>query len=189
MNQNNSLIRTLSPIEEAFTITNETFPLSVVCVLHLKPGPESQDIEKALQQLQSRHQLLRAGISVSAGKLHFQQLNPVPPIPFTIVNRTDANSYRSITEGALNTTFDKAGPLMKCWLLAAPDQEACELIVCFHHAIIDGISARLMLHELLSICGGTSLPAPLSQEVIPEFPPDFQNKKFIKRFICIFFEV
>jgi NRPS condensation-like uncharacterized protein len=181
MEHRNSRIRPLSAIEEAFTISNEAVPLCVTCVLHLSPGPEIRDLEVALEQLQRRHPLLQAEITKESGRFYFRQLDPAPPIACTIVRRADAETWRGVAEDVVNTTFDKRGPLVKCRYLPGEHSGDCELIVCFHHAVIDGISARLILHELLSLAGGVSLPEPPPPTALPKFPPAYRNLNLAKR--------
>ncbi|WP_425635864.1 condensation domain-containing protein [Algoriphagus yeomjeoni] len=184
MNTKQPYLRILSEIEQAFTFSNEAFPLAVVCALHLTSGPDSESLKDALNQLQARHLLLRSGIVKKKGAFYFQPLIASSPIELCLISRTDKNSWRSVTEDALNTTFDLAGPLMRCWYLPSPEKTECELIVCFHHAIIDGISARLLLHELLSLAGGQSLPRPSEHSIISTFPPSFQKWNLVTRLVA-----
>jgi NRPS condensation-like uncharacterized protein len=183
MNQKTTYIRKLSAIEEAFTLSNEAIPLSVACVLHLAQGPDVRDLAAALDRLQNRHLLLRAGVWAKNGRYYFQNMDTVRPIACRIVERVDEESWRAAAEEAINLYFDKAGPLMRCWYLPNPEKGAAELIVCFHHSIIDGISARLLLHELLSLAGGLSLPPP-APEAPHAFPPDYQKWNLAKRLLA-----
>lgn len=176
-------IRKLSPIEQGFTISNDAYPLCVVCVLHLESGPTPEELEQAMAKLQQRHPLLQAGISKIKAKMWFTPLNPLPPLPLKIVEPTLTSNYRTITEEALNSGLNKNGPLMKCYYLFSSKEKASELIVCFHHSIVDGVAARLLLHELLSLCGRLNLPAapPL---IIPEFPIRYQGLSLKKRILA-----
>lgn len=181
MNAPEHLIRKLHPIEQAFTISNAVDPLVVVCALHLHHGPSVNGLTTALAQLQSRHRLLRAGIVASRRGLYFQHLSPTPPIPLAVIQRRHAAHWQSVGQEALNTSFAMSGPLMRCWYLQANGSEESELIICFHHAIIDGSSARLVLHEILSLCGMVSLPEPLAEEVTAQFPPEYRRPKLALR--------
>jgi NRPS condensation-like uncharacterized protein len=185
MAQNNTLIRPLNNIEQAFTISNEAIPLVVVCTLHLASGPSVEALKMALQKLQSRHPLLQAGVFNVKGQLYFQKLQPVPPVELTVVTRKDANTWKTTSEHALNARFDKAGPLLKCWYLPDDENSNCELIICLHHSIIDGISARLILHEILSLSGGVALPAPLGVYEGSKFPDIYRKWGLIKRLFPI----
>ena len=184
MKQKQSFFRPLNDIEQAFTISNDAAPLSVVCVLHLSPGPATEDLRAALDRLQGRHPLLRAGIGRSKGRFYFQKLAPAPPLPLSLVFRQDEASWRTVTEEALNTTFDRSGPLLKCWHVTGPDTGESEVIVGFHHAIVDGIAARLLLHELLSLAGKVALPEPLDRPVYPRFPPSFRKVRLAPRLLA-----
>jgi hypothetical protein len=182
-NQNTRHIRKLSPIEQAFTHSNESIPLSVACVLHLSHAPDAAELEQALQRLQARHPLLRAEIAKEGGGFVFKKRDAPPPIACAIAERNDDDSWAAAAETALNTYFDKGGPLMRCWLLRDPKTGLGELIVNFHHAIIDGVSARLLLHELLSLLGGAELP-PAPPEAPHIFPPAFRKWRLAKRLLA-----
>lgn len=177
------IIRKLNPIEQAFTLSNDAMPLCVVSVLQLCDGPDAAELEAALAGLQSRHTLLQAGIHKAGGQYYFHQLAPLLPIPLSLAERTGPDAWQAVAGEALNTIFDRRGPLMKCWYLTASDERNSELIICFHHAIIDGISARLILHELLSLAGGIELPAPVSNDTIPVFPAAFRGLRWLGQLI------
>lgn len=178
------LLRRLTPPEQAFTRSNEAYPLSVVCVLRLKNGPAVVAIEAALAQMQQRHPLLRAGIHIGRQGFQFYVLEPLPPVSLILLPRTTDESWRTATESALNTTFDHRGPLMKCWYLSQDDDEGAELIVAFHHAIIDGVAARELLHELLSLSGGLALETvPAQIPIQSEFPADFRGSRLALRLL------
>ncbi|WNJ20599.1 condensation domain-containing protein [Pontibacter sp. G13] len=176
MSQQSTFIRSLNPIEQAFTISNQAFPMQVVSVLHVSPIPSEETLAQALSILQARHELLRAGIRGMA----FQGLVPETPIPLIVAPRPDDGSWEAWAQKALNAPFDQGGPLMKCTLVSDELSDRGEMILSFHHAIIDGNSARLLLHELLSILGKEALPAPERLETEPIFPTDFRGWKLGK---------
>jgi len=180
MERGNIPIRPLNAIEQAFTISNEAHPLCVVCVLHLSSGPDAAVLTNALEQLQSRHQLLQAGIVKMKGRYFFHRLSPARPIPLQMIRRLDADTWRTAAEDLLNTQFDTSGPLMKCSYLPDSGDGNSELLLCFHHAIIDGTSARLILHELLSLSGGVSLHEPTPSPGLRKFPPAYRNMGFAR---------
>lgn len=175
------IIRKLTPIEEAWTITNKAHPLGVVCVLHLTNGPDVDQLQDSLQELQRRHPLLQANISKSKQRFYFTPMDPIRKLEAVVIDRQDDRTYQTITEQALNTIFEPSGPLMQCWYLPNATGPA-ELIVGFHHAIIDGQSARLLLHELLSLLGRIDLPEapPLA---VADFPPAFKGPQLAKRIL------
>lgn len=178
-----SLIRPLSSVEHAFTLSNETFPLCVVIALHLSHSPSEWDIRTALKNLQERYLLLRAGIVREKGKFHFREKAGENLVPFDIFH----HNWQTRAEELLNTYFDPTGPLMKCFLNPgdADDQNATVLLV-FHHSIIDGTSARTLLHEFLTLISQGNLP-PITTQIpdngVVAFPPAFRGGKLFRRMI------
>ncbi|TNE53084.1 MAG: hypothetical protein EP344_15200 [Bacteroidetes bacterium] len=175
-------IRTLNAIEQAFTLSNEAAPLSVTCVLQLSVAPAAAEVDAALAQLQQRYPLLQAGIIRRNGRYRFHRLEPLVPIPCRVLPGTGRKAWQPAATELINTRFDRSGPLMKCVYLPDPEVKKSELLVTFHHAIIDSISARLLLHELLCLLGGVALPAPGVWEHPVQFPRRFQGLRLAGRF-------
>ena len=179
-----SFFRRLRPIERAFTLSNEAAPLCVVCVLHLaSPSLTPQNIQAALARLQQRHPLLRAGIVKRRGRFYFRQLAKVRPLAFAALTAQSPEAWRQTAEAALNATFPLEGPLLKCWYVSDAEWSRSQLILCFHHAIVDGTSARLILHEMLSLCGGVPLPGTLPEPTEARFPPAFRLPRSLGRWL------
>ena len=151
-------LRYLNPPETALTFCNEKSPLLAVIVIRFRAALSPTTVEEALLRLQARHTLLQAGIAKSKGAYVFTQIDPSLPIPFRVVRREDSNSWQKQTENALNSTFDTNGPLLHCIYLE-PDEKTQrgEILLILHHAIIDGVGARLILLDFLQICGGQTL--------------------------------
>lgn len=177
------MIRTLNHMEEALTISNDAFPLCVVSVLHLENGPQVETLNEALVHLQARHPLLRAGIVKEKGSYSFVKLNPPAPIELNVIRRSSEMTWHSVAEDVLNTTFDKSGPLMRCLYLTSEESENCELIICFHHAIMDGHSARLILHELLSLAAEIPIPDINTENAIRVLPSTYRKKRLLKNLV------
>lgn len=174
MIQQEATIRALNEMESAFTYSNARLPLCVVCVLHLQQVPREIDWPAKLHQLQERYPLLRSGITERKGTYVFTPMAPVEPIPIIHVNREHADSWKMTATTAVNTIFAADGPLMKCWHVQSATTDESELIICFHHAIIDGAGARLILHEILCLLGGVALPEPQELKKASEFPPPYR---------------
>lgn len=174
-------IRPLNSMEQAFTISNARFPLCVVCVLHLSDVREDLNWPAVLRQLQQRHRLLQCGIEKWKGKLWFRQCDPVPAIPFVQIVSEQEGDWQTVTETALNTIFETDGPLMKCWYVSEATTDGGRLIVCFHHAIIDGSAARLILHEILAIAGDLELSDPPGVLTTAVLPAPFRGAGLIRQ--------
>lgn len=176
-------LRRLNPMEEALTITANTFPLCVMTVLHLTNGPDSKQLQTALAELQRRHPLLQCSIERHERVWWFQKMSPEQLIPFEETEAKDRNTWQQVATTALNTRIPSSGPLMRCRLVNSAGKSDCELILCFHHAIVDAVTCRLLLHELLSICSNMYL-LPSAAEAQQEIPVATKGWVKLLRFIA-----
>jgi len=153
--------RPLGTFETAATRTNDVAPFVVVVVLALDGGPSLERLRDALAVLQRRHALLRVRIVERGGQLWYEPLGrPLPPIPLRAVERTVEERWREVAEEELNTRIGSAdGPLVRCSYVArggdqgdSAAKDRRELILAFHHAIMDGASGLTLVEELLALC-------------------------------------
>lgn len=179
------MLRKLNRVEEAFTLSNESYPLCVGIVLRLGYAPVPDRLREAVDRLQDRHVLLRSRITTRRRRFVFERMGDDTRIPLNFVERRDSSHWEDVVEREINTYFDPSGPLVRLVHLSN-DGPASELILVLHHAIMDGVSARLLLHELLSLCAGEALPPPLSdrdQLSGHEFPTRFRGPALAVRLV------
>lgn len=115
-------------------------------------GPlDIQTLEQSLKTLQGRHHLLGCTLEWQGRDCHFSPTeHPVPvevlPLP------DDAQAWKPATMVSLRQRFDAAGPpLWRVSWLRATDQG--QLLLTFHHAIADGLSAMALVHQLFQLLG------------------------------------
>lgn len=184
--------RFLNPSETAFTYCNEQSPLSVVIAIFYKGPLSDENIRSALNQLQKRHQLLQCGIGKHQGRYFFEKLPPTASLPLQVVPISVEQSWKDQTQLLLNTTFGINRPLLNAHFLR-PDAstEQGQILLHLHHALIDGISARLLLSEFLQLIGGETLndlQDPLKRA--PSYPKPFQKWQGLgKRLRFLFKEI
>lgn len=179
-------IRSLNTIEEAFSISNTVHPLYVVCVLHLDRTPNLNELQKAFTKLQQRHLLLQATLREQNGEWQFHQVEKLEGIDIEKLNRNTSKDWQQAAENGLNTPFTNTSLLMRCIYLADLNEASSksELLLVFHHSIIDGHGARLLLHELLCLLGQVSLPAAPSKDIeAPQFPSHFSGWQMKKKLL------
>ncbi|KPM46715.1 phthiocerol/phthiodiolone dimycocerosyl transferase family protein [Jiulongibacter sediminis] len=144
--------RKLNDVEAALTDSNAAFPMSTVIVVSLEGSLRSSDVRHAMDRLQKRHTLLRAHISRQKKGYYFSPTEE--PLDLSIHPRASADSWKKYVEEAVNRRYDTNRPLLYVLFLEDPKGENhTELILVFHHAIIDGISARQLLTDMLSLLG------------------------------------
>jgi NRPS condensation-like uncharacterized protein len=176
--------RELGKFELANALSGEYAPFNAVSVLSLTNGPNPETLQKAFHVLQQRHFLLRVQILKSKNHYNYES-EGTPQIPLRIVYREKDNHWISLAEQELNRGFDLVpGPLVRCTYLVSSGQDSdCEILLTFHHSIVDAASAIHFLHNLLSLSAdfemGNSIddlsPLPL---LLPEenyFPPTFKG--------------
>ena len=151
------IIRPLNSIEQALTFSNEIQPLSTVIVLHLSPFPTLPTLTNAVKTLQEKHILLRCFIGRSGKKLHFIESYPAPIVPIEFHARGDDFTWKSLTERKLNTKYPQEKALLQIDYCVDTDSMHGELLLTYHHALMDSESARLVLHELLTLLNGDTL--------------------------------
>jgi len=162
--------RHLGAFETAAAITGEKAVFNAVIVIKLSPLPGENQLLRAMSAMQRRHPFLRCNISRRRGRRVFVPLNrAIPLYNREINNDTD---WIPVAESELNTPFrDPELPLVRLVRLSHREKEAGELILTFHHAIMDAPSAISLVNELLSKnpehVAATSLPPPAPEKGFP----------------------
>jgi Phthiocerol/phthiodiolone dimycocerosyl transferase C-terminus/Condensation domain len=179
--------RRLGSFETAATLTNEHAPFVVVVVLQLDGGPTPERLAQALAALQARHPPLAVRVVERAGRRWFER-EGTPPIPLRRVERSGDDDWMGVAEDELNHAVDAvAGPLVRCtYLPPAAGGARCEIVLAFHHAVMDAASGSILLRQLLELCAAPPpvIGLPLAVEppagtplppVEAGFPPAFHG--------------
>lgn len=194
---NAMMIRKLGKFELAQVISSDFSPFNEVIVLSLKNAPPQNNLESVLGNLQSRHPILRARIYWRKRKAFFE-LGDYSPIPLRVEKGQHPKHWREIAEEELNTGFDiSTAPLVRCCFITHSEKNAfCEIILTFHHAIIDAASGTSFIDEMLRLWGRTResqphLPSGVTELLPPEdhfFPSKYRGflrifpiSRFIRR--------
>ncbi|MGO7028857.1 condensation domain-containing protein [Rhizobium johnstonii] len=133
------------------------------------------ELQTALQNLQARHLPLCLFIHDAEDGPQFGVHRH--PIPLRLKNDSSAN-WQELVEEELRTPFPTdLGPLMRLTLLSnAYPRDRQTLILTFHHALGDGLSAIAVLNDLIALLNGRDLPAlphqPPIEALLMASPPD-----------------
>lgn len=160
--------RALGAFETAQALTNAHTPFNVVTVLPLRNGPAEQTVRWALDALQERHPLLRSKLVPARGGIRFEPT--AEPIPLEHADRADDRYWLEVAESELGLALDTVkGPLVRCRRVADSAQgNESELVLTFHHAIMDATSGANVVRELLTACA--SIEAGEPPELGPPLP-------------------
>ena len=188
-----TLLRPLSQMEQAWTLTDIAFPLTAVCILKLEIGPAPSRLEAGLKKLQEVHPTLRVAIRAKGNQFWFDEITPTPPIHLEIRPRVDEKQWQTVAEELLNTSIDThQAPMMRSIYLHNPQTPHSELLLAFHHAIVDAASLTQLLHQLLLFCAEspqaiTLAPYPLIPGSESIFPEKFKGFRLWYRLSGFFF--
>ncbi len=136
-------------VKFAYDNANGTTCVSAVIQL---TGPITEKlVEQSLNLVQARHPLLRASFSTSGDSLLIDE--KATELPLDILSRKDPEQWKQIYHQHLNEpAVTEKRYLWRATFLCnkKQDQAEHELIVSFHHTIIDGWSIGIFYRDLLN---------------------------------------
>ena len=155
-------MRSLNPIEQALTITNESYPMAVVCVVKLLARPSAEALQSALDHVQAKYAFLRSYIIEKKGSYLFEEDSKRNQITLKVIKRNDDDHWREICTNELNDGFDHTrSPLMRAnYLISDTHDSKAEIVLSFHHAIIDSAFFLSITDQLLTIASEISAEKP-----------------------------
>jgi hypothetical protein len=165
--------RQLGLVEHLFATLHSMGGMLYVNIARVQGVVTFDLLRTAIDLLQQRHPLLQVHLQESNGSFYFGAEGTLP-IPLSIIDRQHDRQWIEIAEAELSQKFaGEFAPLCRITLLQSSAQfDRHELIVTFHHAIADGISALHFMHELLSFCQQLVAGTPISPlESLPLLPP------------------
>jgi amino acid adenylation domain-containing protein len=143
-------------------------------VLTLRGSLDGDAMRAAWQRALDRHGALRGGYYWKQRDEPFQLVQRSLALPWTELDwraldaRTQALRLEALKAANRSEPFDLARPpLMRLhWIRVAEDR--WQLLWCYHHLLLDGWSAALLLHEVMRDCGGQApavLPPPYAHYI------------------------
>lgn len=154
-------MRNLGTFERALYISDRHSPFNVVTVLRLENPPEPRVVESALLKLRERHPLL--GACIRDGRFE----RSTSSISFEVTE----GDWLSLVEREMNTRLDAGHSLFR-GAYNRSSQHA-DLILTFHHSIMDAASGMNLLDELLMICTSDADPPLSTLEIAPPVEEHF----------------
>lgn len=144
----------------------------IVNVVYLEGILTPDIVQQSLKLVQQRHPMLQVYIVESEDGLYFQSTG-ITEIPLQVIYKQDENEAIKIAEKEIHTKFTPGkNPLCRLTLLYSHQhQNTCEIIITFHHGIVDGISCMRFIDDLLfyyqKINEGENISQVESLEFIP----------------------
>ena len=163
-----ALVRPLGCCERFFYLYSLAFPVHFSLVAEIQGTLDLARLGAALEQVRNRHSALRVGIvdDAETGPMFCRTNNP---IELNVLPVDTVADWRGVVESELSLPFSTfPGPLMRATVVSAYD--GASIVLTFHHAIVDGLSATRILHDFMRALAGNRLevlpPAPLLEEMI-----------------------
>jgi Condensation domain len=163
----NSTCRPLGAVEKIFWLRDQVQPVHFALTAQIQGKLSTEQLKRALMQVQQRHPLLRVRIALDETEQPWF-VEEVTNIPLRVLRRQSEQHWQQEVETELVTPFNwNQAPLIRAVLLLS--QEISELIIVCHHAIADGISGAYLIRDILQAIAVPSailqpLPMPLSLE-------------------------
>jgi len=169
--------RALSAGEAFYLAVDLVCSTNFTVAVRLSGTPGDETLRAALAAIQGRHPLLRVKVVDGHGGPAFQT-DGVGPIPLVTAD-APGDAWAAVAEHEINECLDPAeGPLIRCAWLRHPNDQSTVLLT-FHHAVGDGISAVYLVRDLLASIADSgrpvhsdtlaALPAPLDSRFSPRF--------------------
>lgn len=175
----------MGAVEKAQAIANLEYAFNVVIALHLSNSPGKEILENTAAKLCRRHPVLGACILKQRHRYYFKLPSRPNAVPVTIVSRDTETTWRKTAEKRLNRVIGfETGPMFSIDHVTGVEVSGqSELILTFHHAVMDGACGANLLDEFLILCAGKELPplpngpgaAGLNPPAEVFFPPSYKG--------------
>ncbi|WP_218080279.1 non-ribosomal peptide synthetase [Anthocerotibacter panamensis] len=160
----------LTPIQHWFFEQNLAQPhhFNQSLCLELPTTPQPELLQQALHHLLVHHDALRLRFTpLSTG---WQQSNdPIPvPLPFSVVDLAgypapeQAKAWAEATTSLQSSLDLTTGPLLSAGLFTFGPEQPSRLLLVVHHLVVDGVSWRILLEDLATLCRQSEQGKPLA---------------------------
>ena len=183
--------RKLSVMEHMICQVSDVVPINFVLTARVQGRLSEAQLRGALDKARKRHPLLAVRVVDGVnGRFYFTTAN-VPPLPLRLVSRQSETTWEQEVLQEIKTIFDwRKGPLVRfVWVQG---DGVSELLVVCHHGIADGLSAMVVIHDILQFLGEPEtavVPLPLlpaADHMLPKAvlrKPAFWTKTLLTRII------
>ncbi len=162
-----------SPAQERLWNLHRALPdlpfFNILYVLRVTSPVDSVILERALNEIVQRHEILRTTFAVAGTRL-VQIIAQRLAIPLNVADfrkhsktRKEQASSHAIKRELLHCFDLERGPLIRVHLLQLNAEESL-LLLCVHQSLVDGRSVGLLAEELAAVYGAfaAARPSPLS---------------------------
>lgn len=148
-------------------------PFNVVLVGRVRGPVDPSQVTATLAILRSRHPMLAVRVQIEDDGTASFLAQGVPAVTVNTESRQSGEQWLDRIKKEFQTPFPiETGPLVRCTLLCS--KEECEVILCGHHTVCDGMSLGYLLRDLLDRLSETKqepekpvIPPPIDRTTVP----------------------
>lgn len=160
-------------------------PFNVVFVGRVRGTINPLAVATALERLRSRHPLLAVRAQIEDDGTGMFLGKGVPPIQVDVEPREREDQWLARVKDELRTPFPmETGPLVRVSLIYS--ERTCDIILCGHHVICDGMSLGYLLRDLLWCLAepkkkltGLIIPPPIDRSTVANPPSTPALQRFM----------
>lgn len=153
---------------------------SAMCLRIKADAPDIPDIKRALTCLQQRHIALRSHIEPGNTPWRSPQwiADDAPAaLPYALEITEKSDAWKDTLNSLITTKVDPSkDALIRFALLYNPAEKTCDILLGFHHALMDGMSAWHLMQTFTQLCWNKN-----HQSCPPCAPPAGQENSFFDR--------
>ncbi|MBE9067397.1 hypothetical protein IQ260_12095 [Leptolyngbya cf. ectocarpi LEGE 11479] len=146
---------------------------------------DPSEVAAVLEQLRLRHPLLAVLAQIEDDGTGTFTSQGVPPIQVHVEPRESDDQWLARVKDELRTSFPmETGPLVRATLIHS--ESMCDIILCGHHVICDGMSLGYLLRDLLRCLAepkkkltGPVVPPPIDRSTVVKPPSTPALQRFI----------
>jgi NRPS condensation-like uncharacterized protein len=168
------MLREMGSVEQMWVLWDEPHPLVVVATLKIRGHLSKEMLAEGLARLCRIHPLLKVAVA-KRDKTMFFVHDETSQIPLRVIERSHDQQWVDVVNEELNSRFrlDQA-PLVRVTYLASPSG-CSEIVLSFHHSIVDGLGLIKLSEDLLKVCAEVSGNGPPIEATAKEIPPAIEH--------------
>jgi NRPS condensation-like uncharacterized protein len=175
------ILRSLDSFEEHFWLMEKVTARAHALIARIRGTASKKQWRDTCNKVQERHPSLNVSIGKNAGERPFFYRVTDRHLPLEFLDLTETTSLESFAEAELLRSFGAGdGPLSRITIFRGREQSA--VVLCSHHAVVDGRAHLSILREILTVLAGGELDSdprvfPLStSELLGRPTPPYQGR-------------
>jgi hypothetical protein len=158
MNQisQSDFLRSLDSFEEHFWLMEKVTARAHALIVRIEGTASERQWRDACDRVQQRYPSLNVSIGKNAGERPFFYRVADRKLPLDCLDLTETTSLESFAEAELLRSFGAGdGPLTRLTIFRGRNQSA--VVLCSHHAVVDGRAHLTILRDILTALAGGEL--------------------------------